>query len=159
MANKTHWKKMTNPNYFGAWDLDGGVKTFKIKDVKNEMVKNAQGEEECVVVYLEGAKPLIANKTNLQQISKVAGSPYIEDWKGKVISLHTEKVRAFGTVTDAVRVMDKVVEESTIPCSECGTVLSPAFGMDADALAKYTKEKYGKVLCSECATKEAKKND
>jgi len=158
MPNKTHFKKLTNQNFLGSWSLDGGVKTFTITDVKREMVKNAQGEEEVVVIHLKDEKPMIANMTNLKQIAALYG-PYIEDWKGKAISLHTEKVRAFGTVTDAVRVMDKVVEESTIPCSECGTVLSPAFGMDADALAKYTKEKYGKVLCSECATKEAKKND
>jgi len=156
--SQTHWKKMTNPNYFGAWDLDGEVKTFTITDVKNEIVKNAQGEDDCVVVYLRDAKPLIANKTNLGTIAKVTGSPYVEDWKGKQISLHTEKVRAFGTVTDAVRVMDKVVEEAKVPCEECGQLMKAAFGMSVEDLAKYTKNKYGKVMCSECATKASKES-
>lgn len=153
MSNKTHWKKMTNPNYFGAWDLDGDVKTFTIANVKNKIVKNAQGKDDCVVVYLDGAKPLIANKTNLTTIAKVIGSPYIEDWVGKEISLHTEKVRAFETVTDAVRVMDKVVHEEAIPCEECGQVLKSGFGMSVKELKSYTEKKYGKTLCAECATK------
>ena len=24
MEHKTHWKKMTNTNYFGSWDLEAG---------------------------------------------------------------------------------------------------------------------------------------
>lgn len=155
--SKTHFKKLTNQNFLGSWSLDGEVKTFIITDVKREMVKNAQGEEEVVVIHLQDEKPMIANMTNLKQIAALYG-PYIEDWKGKAISLHTEKVRAFGTVTDAVRVMDKVVEEAKVPCEECGQLMKAAFGMSVEDLAKYTKNKYGKVMCSECATKASKES-
>lgn len=108
MAEKrTHWKKMTNTNYFGSWDLDGKDMTVRIVEVKQEMIQNAQGREEKPVAYLDGGlKPLILNTTNLKAIAKALGSPYIEDWAGRKIQLYTEKVAAFGEITEAVRVRD-----------------------------------------------------
>lgn len=47
---------------------------------------------------------------------------------------------------------------ATIPsCVDCGSVIE-AFGkMNATEMANYTKQKYGRCLCSACATKAAKK--
>lgn len=104
---RTHWKKMTNTNYFGSWDLDGKDMIVRIVEVKQEMIQNAQGREEKPVAYLDGGlKPLILNTTNLKAIAKALGSPYIEDWAGRKIQLYTEKVAAFGEITEAVRVRD-----------------------------------------------------
>ena len=106
--HKTHWKKMTNTNYFGSWDLEAGKDMIVlIKEVRKETIQNAQGREEKAVAYLEGGlKPLILNTTNLKAIAKALGSPYIEDWAGRKIQLYTEKVAAFGEITEAVRVRD-----------------------------------------------------
>ena len=30
---RTHWKKMTNTNYFGSWDLDGKDMIVRIIEV------------------------------------------------------------------------------------------------------------------------------
>lgn len=106
--HKTHWKKMTNTNYFGSWDLEAGKDMIVlIKEVRKETIQNAQGREEKAVAYLDGGlKPLILNTTNLKAIAKALGSPYIEDWAGRKIQLYTEKVAAFGEITEAVRVRD-----------------------------------------------------
>lgn len=106
---KTHWKKLTNPDYLGAYSFEEGKDMIvTIKEVTQETITGAKGErEECVVAHFEnGVKPLILNKTNMKRIEKVAESPYIEEWGGVNLQLYTEKVPAFGTVTDAVRVRE-----------------------------------------------------
>ena len=103
---KTHWKKTMNPNYLGAYALEPNQDlVVTITDVKTEQVMNADGRnEECLVAHLKDQKPLIVNKTNAKAIAKVAGSNYIEDWKGKQIALYISNVKAFGELVEAIRV-------------------------------------------------------
>lgn len=108
----THWKKLTNPNYIGSHDFQPGQEiTVTIESVAKEMVKNQEGKEEsCIVAKLKGAqKPLILNKTNCKLITKVVGTPYIEEWTGHKIILIVSKVKAFGDVVDAIRVKNQKV--------------------------------------------------
>ena len=109
---KTHWKKLTNPNYLGSYAFQPGEEIIAtIKKVENEKVKNQDGKEEvCLVAHFkeDKIKPLILNKTNAKMIAKVHGTPYIEEWPGKSIQLYVSKVRAFGETVDAVRVRDLI---------------------------------------------------
>ena len=154
--NKTHWKALTNPNYLGAYAFQPGEeKTVTIKEVKRETVQNERGKEECTVAYfIEDIKPLILNKTNGDAISKVWGTPYIEDWSGKKITLKVKKVSAFGDMVDAVRVSKERPAEETFICESCGKAVTPASGKTAKEIANITKTKYKKVLCIACAQKE-----
>ena len=101
---QTHWKKLINPDYIGAYALDPGKDlTVQISQVRREMVTGADGKkEECTVAYLKDQKPMILNVTNCKTIEKLYG-PYIEDWNGKYITLYAAKVRAFGDVVEALR--------------------------------------------------------
>ena len=103
---KTHWKKLTNPDYIGAYYLDPGKDlTVTIDKVVRENVTGSDGKAtECTVAYLKGTKPFILNSTNCKTISKVHGSAYIEDWAGKQITIYVASVRAFGETVDALRV-------------------------------------------------------
>ena len=103
---KTHWKKTMNPNYLGAYALEPNQDlVVEITEVKTESVMNADGRnEECLVAHLKDQKPLIVNKTNAKAIAKVAGSNYIEDWKGKQIALYIANVKAFGELVEGIRV-------------------------------------------------------
>lgn len=156
--NKTHWKKLTSPNYVGAWDFQPGEeKTVTIKEIKREIVQNQNGKEDCTVAYfVEDVKPLILNKTNADMISKVWGTPYIEDWAGKKITLKVKKVSAFGDMVDAVRVSKDRPVDDVIICETCGKPIMSAAGRTAKEIAAATKTKYGKMICVECAKKEAK---
>lgn len=108
---KTHFKKLRNPDYLGSWDLTDQNGNFKnkvltIKEVKKEMVHDGKGgKEDCVTVLFYESKPMIMNSTNLKTIHKTLGTPYIEDWAGKKIEITVEKVKAFGEVHDALRVV------------------------------------------------------
>lgn len=116
MEQKTHWKKLTHPDYLGAYELLDGSPTGKeltvtIDSVKREQITGADGKkEECTVCYLKGQKPMILNSTNQKTMTKIFKSPYIEDWSGKRMTLYVAKVKAFGDTVDALRVRDKVPE-------------------------------------------------
>jgi len=87
-----------NPDYLGAYSL-GDTKDLKvtIENVKKEFVTGTGGKkEECTIAYLKGQKPMILNSTNCKMISKNFGTSFIEDWKGKEITLYVAKIRAFG---------------------------------------------------------------
>jgi FKBP-type peptidyl-prolyl cis-trans isomerase 2 len=53
---------------------------------------------------------MIMNSTNLKTISKTLESPYIEEWIGKKIEVAVEKVKAFGEIHDALRVIKTNLE-------------------------------------------------
>ena len=104
---QTHWKKLTNPLYIGAYDFaPGEERTLTVKSVKRDMVVGPDGKkEECTVIEFTQGKPMIANVTNCKAIAKAHGTPYIEEWAGKAITLYVAKINAFGEKgVDALRV-------------------------------------------------------
>ena len=161
--SETHWKKLINPDYLGAYSLDPGKDmVLTIKAVRKEMITGADGKkEECIVCYWqEEQKPMILNVTNCKMIAKLLKTPYIEKWAGHRIQIGAELVSAFGEKVEALRVRKNLPEELNIACEECGQFIQPAFNMSAAQLAAYTKKKYGKQLCADCAKeKKEQKND
>lgn len=121
---KTHWKKLTNPLYLGAYDFQPGEeRVLKITEVKRETVTGPEGKkEECTVAYLAKSKPIILNSTNSKRITKALNTPYIEDWAGKTITVYVETgIRAFGDITDAIRIRPiapKIEKEEVKPGHE-----------------------------------------
>lgn len=107
---KTHWKRLVNPDYIGAYSLDEGKDlTVTIVNVKREMVKGEGGRsEECTVAYLKGQKPLILNRTNCKTIQSIYKTPYIEDWAGKKITLFVSTTKLKGEEVECLRIRNKV---------------------------------------------------
>jgi len=103
---KTHWKQLTNPNYIGAYSLiDGKDMKVTIEKVIREQVTGDGGrKEECTVAYLKGQKPFIINKTNAKMISKIYGTPYIEDWVNKEITLYITTASLKGETVECLRI-------------------------------------------------------
>lgn len=162
---KGHWKKFRNPDYLGSWDFEKGeVKTATITNVAKELVlePKTNKKEECLLVYFDSnLKPLILNATNSKAISRLAKSNYVEDWIGTKIALNVEKVKAFGDIHDAVRIM-KTVPKPALKyyCNECGAEIKPIQTKDglitAEEYAVRSKKKNGKIICTECFNKENK---
>ena len=93
---KTHWKKITNPEFIGAYELIDGTENptlnVKILSVGQKVVVLAGGKkEELTIAELEGQKPMILNKTNCKTIEAIAKTPFIEEWKGLVICLFVKR--------------------------------------------------------------------
>jgi hypothetical protein len=136
---KTHFKKLRNPAYLGSWDLQNEQDTYSpltltIAGVTKETVHDGSGRpdsaEECTVVKFTTHKPMVANSTNCRAISKALGSPFIEDWKGKRITIEVKKIKAFGEFHDALRV------SATAPAKEALTPAHPRFEAAKKAIAE-----------------------
>lgn len=116
---KTHYKKLRNPNYIGSYELMTGGEpkdlVVEITKASKQMVQNGDKKEEAMVVEFKHNKPMICNSTNAKSITKALGSPYVEDWSGKHITLYVAKVRAFGETVDALRVRPDAPKPPSLP--------------------------------------------
>lgn len=151
-----HWKKFMDKNYLGSWDIEDKDLVLTIKSVGVESVSNPSGksEEKLVMHFVEDYKPMILNATNCKAIEKVCGTPDIENWVGNKVSIFTTKITAFGEETDALRIRSyRPVQAKKYYCDECGKEITSFGNMDAEAVAMYSKNKYNKQLCIECAKK------
>ena len=158
----THWKKLLNQDYIGAWLLEGKDKILTIKSVTKERVKGSDGkEEELIVAYFaENIKPnkMVLNKTNCKAIQKLHSTPIIEEWVGKKIQLYPTTTKAFGDVVECVRVRPYVNDTKAVAekCEECDAEIKAVGSMSAESVAQHTLKKYGIKLCSDCATERKK---
>lgn len=149
-----------NPNYLGSWDLydiSSQEITVTIKKIVDEQVINNGQKEGCTVAYFEeNCKPMILNLTNKKTLAKLYKTKDSAKLVGKRITIGYEKVKAFGKISDALRIKNVVPNAPSVvlpKCSDCGMDIVAAFGMSPDALAEYTIKNYGRQLCSNCAQK------
>lgn len=158
MANIMEMGK--NPNYLGSYDLyDLNIDCISvtIKAFREEDVVNNGQKEKCAVMYFEEAyKPMIINPTNKKTLARLFHSVMSEKLVGKRVNIGIEKVKAFGKIHDALRIKDNLPEQTKAKnekCEQCGNEITAMSNMSSAQMAKYTKSKYGKALCADCAMK------
>lgn len=156
----THWKQLANYDYLGAYSLENGKdKTVTIKKIVKELVTgNAGRKENCIVAYFsDEEKPMILNKTNCKTIQKIYGTPHIEEWIGKKITLFASTTSLAGETVECLRIRPypPVADKPAPKCEECGADITGVGKMTAEATAIYTEKKYGAKLCAKCATQRA----
>jgi len=155
---KTHYKKLQNLDYIGAYSLEPGKDLIlTINKVTKEIVTGPNGKkEECMIMtFKEKSKPMIVNRTNAKTITKLFESPYIEDWSGRTIQIYATDVKFGADTVEALRIrpfIPKTEKISTI-CSDCSNQIQPVGKHTAEQIAALTYQKYSKPLCSECASK------
>ena len=148
----THWKKLKNNNYLGAYMLEPDKDIIvTIRDIKKGEVIGDGGEkgEGALVYFAEYDKPMILNSTNAKAISTIYDTPYIEEWIGRKIQLYSTRIKAFGEYVDALRVRKWV----PCVCKNCNKKIEAYGNKTAEEIAVYTTSKYKKPLCSNCASK------
>ena len=157
MSNKLtgDYRKYMDKNYLGSWDIpEGEDLILTISNVEQDDVKNERGSKRKLTIHFaEDYKPLIMNATNCDRITKAYGSPKVEDWVGKRIALTTEKVPAFGSVKDAVRIRPYPPRETEAFCDECGQKIERHGDFSVNKIVQLSKAKYGKCLCWDCSMK------
>lgn len=154
--NLTHWKKMKDPNFLGSWDLvagDDGNGEPKYGEVIGEIAYVQQqevidprtnGNKVVVVCHFKNLKPMILNTTNLKAIEKVCKSPFMEYWKDKSVSIYISKVKAFGSMHDALRIRDYAPKPRKVyKCVDCGVETS-------ENMALRTEKVFARQLCESC---------
>lgn len=127
---KTHWKKLYNPDYLGAYSLaneTGGYidRIMVVESVKSDRVTGPNNKsEDCVICRFKGeSKPMILNATNCKQMVKLSGSEFVENWVGMAVTLYVSKVKAFGDIVDALRI--KAAPKQQAPKPAAKEILSP----------------------------------
>ena len=155
------YRKYMDKNFLGSWDIpDGEDLILTIETVERNEVKNDRGSEQKLTLHFaEDYKPLIMNATNCDRITKAYGSPKVEDWVGKRIALTTEKVPAFGSVKDAVRIRPYPPRETEAFCDECGQKIQRHGDYSVNKIVQLSKAKYGKRLCWDCSIKAKEAED
>lgn len=158
-----HWKKSFNLDYLGSWSLENGQDMIlTIKSVGVETVTGESGrKEDCLVAHFsEAVKPMILNKTNCKTISKIYKNPDYLTWVGKRIQVFATTTKFAGDVVECLRIRPSIPREAEkILCEKCGKQIMNMGSRTAEYLAEYTREKYGKALCTECAVEASKEKE
>ncbi len=155
-----------HPDYLGAIDLadcPNHEVTLTIASITEKSVNNGRGEssKESVCAWQEkGWLPMILNVTNKKTLVKLLKTKDTAKMIGKRVTITTEHGKWFGKEGDALRIKpilppQTVQNAPEIKCEGCGKPIQAASGMTVEQLAAYTKKKYGKALCADCATKAA----
>jgi len=161
--SKTHWKSLTSAEYAGAFSVpEGKDLVLTIDKVVKERVTGNNGKKEDLMVchFKErDALPMIVNKTNAKTITKVVGSPFVEEWSGHKIALYADTTRFGGEIVECLRVRgyEPKQTEQKLYCEECGKEITSAYGLSPEQLAESTFKKFNRRLCSSCAVAESDK--
>lgn len=148
------------PGYLGSWDLEDHPNreiTLTIDRIVDEPVVANGQKEVCTVIHWRepGAMPMIINVTNKKTLARLYKTTDTEKLKGKAVVIGIDRVKAFGDVHDALRIRARVPQIRTAvapKCESCGKDITASGRLTPEQVGAYTKEKYGKALCSECAT-------
>lgn len=109
----THYRKVFDSPYLSSMDVVDPI-TLTIAKVTQEADKTKKSKETFNTAYFkerfirdgEKLKPMILNATNSKMLSKMTGSPFIEDWSGTRITVYVDKGVKFGKETvEGLRVM------------------------------------------------------
>lgn len=150
---KHHWKEALPGEYLGAYSLNGQDLIVTIQTAKKELIVGANGKkEECLVLHFkEQVMDMVCNRTNAKTITKVLGTPFLEDWSGKKIQLYPTTTKFGGEIVECLRVRPTAPKQAApIICEQCGQQILPASNMTPDQIAEYGLKKYGKKLCIKC---------
>ena len=148
------------PGFLGSWDLEDHPNreiTLTIDHIVDEKVTADGRSEVCTVVHWRehGFSPMILNITNKKALAKLYKTVDTEKLRGKSVVIGSDKVKAFGDIHDALRIRPRIphVQAPVAPkCENCGKDIAGAGKLNPEQMAEYTRTKYGKRLCAECAT-------
>ena len=159
---KHHWKEALPGDYLGAYSLNGQDLVVTIQSAAKELIVGANGKkEECLVLrFKEQIMDMVCNRTNAKMITKVLGTPFLEDWAGKKIQLYPTTTKFGGDVVECIRVRPTAPKQAApIICEKCGQQIMAAGNMTAEQIAEYGVKTFGKKLCAKCGKEERAAQD
>jgi hypothetical protein len=75
-----------------------------------EMGHGTEKERKAVVYFERATKGLVLNRTNAMIIAHLYGDE-TDDWRGCRITIYPTRVKAFGSLQDAIRVREEIPAE------------------------------------------------
>jgi len=168
ITGDTSLKRYFNTDYIGAYSIDEGIEpVLTIDSVWHGDLTLGAGRKEHHVIMkfkeknvpgVEEVKPLILNATNRKTLKKLYGDDSASVLEGRKIQLYIDpRVRdpQDGGFTEGLRIRPTVPKQAVIAtkCTDCNAEIQGAGKLTAQQVSQYTYQKYGKPLCSDCATK------
>lgn len=159
-------RQLYEKDFLGQWDCTDQDMVLTIKGVSQEDVvqpRSDKKKKKVCMTFAETDKKMVLNATNRDIIASLLKTWDYTKWPGTQIQLYKDPKVRFGTEeVGGLRVRKFLPQmQEQVFCDECGQEIKPSNGMTSAQVAAYTKKKYGKVLCQECAKKmkEAKSAD
>ena len=150
------WEKIIDPNFISSELIGttGAEKIVTITDIDFAECYDEQTKQKVKkqTVFFQECKPLVLNKTNAKTLKKLfsPNSDNPADAIGHKVTLRVESVKAFGKITDAIRIK----EFSETKCEGCGKPIMPASGKSVAQLVEISQRNCeGKTLCIACMKK------
>ena len=110
----THFKRIINPDYLGAYSLEAGNDMIlTISKVQPEELTTTDGKTKhgLVCYWAEDQLPMVLNKTNAAAIAKLLKENDYTKWAGHRIQIYVDhQVKAFGEIVDGLRIRKKLPE-------------------------------------------------
>lgn len=106
-----HWKTMTDHRWLHAGDLLGRDVTVQIAKVEAGVLEGEKGKKDRkpVATFRGKEKPFALNATNCKMLTRLFGSPDVNDWVGKWITLYpTTTAGPRGEDVECIRVRPKL---------------------------------------------------
>jgi hypothetical protein len=106
----THWRKLRNEKYLGAWDFEHGKEyKFLISKVQSEKIPSRTGGEDLRPVIYTSTSPkgIVLNVTNAKMVEILYGSE-IENWSNKTVIVTIRKEKVKGEMIDVIRLLNKL---------------------------------------------------
>nr|WP_313470807.1 hypothetical protein [Stenotrophomonas geniculata] len=106
MSDMTHYRKVFDSPYLSAADIVEPV-VLTVARVTQEADKTKKTKDVFNTAYFqereirpgEKLKPMILNATNSKMMDRLTGTPFIEDWAGKRITVYVDNNVKFGRET------------------------------------------------------------
>lgn len=120
---ETHYRKVFDSPYLSSADVVEPI-SLTIAKVTQEVDKTKKSKDVFNTVYFvekeirqgEKLKPMILNATNSKSVARIAGTPYIEEWGGKRITVYVETGIKFGRDTvDGLRIKQAASRAAVTP--------------------------------------------
>lgn len=157
-------RQLYEKDFLGQWDCTDEDLILTIKGVSQEEVvqpKTNKKTKKVCLAFKETDKKMVLNATNRDIIAGLIKTWDYTKWPGVKVQLYKDPKVRFGTEeVGGLRVRKFLpASEPEVFCDECGQEIKASNGMTPKQLAAYTKKKYGKALCPECAKKAKEAQD
>jgi hypothetical protein len=122
MSDKTHYRKAFDSPYLSSADIVGPT-NLTIQAVRLEIDQTKKTKDKFNTAHFaeeflrpgERLKPMILNASNSKMLKKIAGSPFIEDWTGLLVTVYVDPNVRFGKETvEGLRIMPQLITKPTI---------------------------------------------
>ena len=102
----SHWRKILEMPYINGSELVGDV-LVTIKEYKTENFfspSKKRKEDHAILYFNELKKGMVVNSRKAQAIERILGTPLMEEWVGKTLTIFSQDEKHFGIVYPVITV-------------------------------------------------------